>query len=200
MLRRAVLILVLVLAGCGGLTAMEEQRSGDVMRGRVVDVVDGDTLKVRLDGEVETVRLLGIDTPETRRPGTPVECGGAEATSRMLELAFSRPRDRDGDGLFDSEGGRGIALTLETDPSQDTRDRFDRLLAYTEPGLQRRMLESGWAEVTCTTATRSSGSSGSARPNTRRARAAAASGDAAAVTSTRSVRRRGGHHRPHAFI
>ncbi len=147
MLRRVVLILVLVLAGCGGLAAMEEQRSGEVMSGRVVDVVDGDTLKVRLGGGVETVRLLGIDTPETRKPGAPIECGGPEATSRMLELAFSRPRDRDGDGLFDSEGGRGIALTLETDPSQDTRDRFDRLLAYTEPGLQRRMLESGWAEV-----------------------------------------------------
>ncbi len=147
MLRRVLLILVLVLAGCGGLVAMEEQRAGETMRGRVVDVVDGDTLKVRLGGDVETVRLLGIDTPETRRPGSPVECGGPEATSRMLELAFSRPRDRDGDGLFDSEGGRGIAVTLETDPSQDTRDRFDRLLAYTEPGLQRRMLESGWAEV-----------------------------------------------------
>jgi micrococcal nuclease len=147
MMRRALVILVLVLAGCGGLAAMEERGQGDERRGRVVDVVDGDTLKVRLGGEVETVRLLGIDTPETRRPGAPIECGGPEATSEMLELAYSRPRDRDGDGLFDSEGGRGIEVTVRTDPTQDTRDRFDRLLAYIEPSLQRRMLESGWAEV-----------------------------------------------------
>jgi micrococcal nuclease len=147
MRRRLVVILVLVLAGCGGLAAMQEQGQGDELRGRVVDVVDGDTLKVRLGGEVETVRLLGIDTPETRRPGAPVECGGPEATSEMLALAFSRPRDRDGDGLFDGEGGRGIDVTVRTDPTQDERDRFDRLLAYIEPSLQRRMLESGWAEV-----------------------------------------------------
>jgi micrococcal nuclease len=146
-LRRALVILVLVLAGCGGLAAMEERRQGDEMQGRVVDVVDGDTLKVRLGGEVETVRLLGIDTPETRRPGAPIECGGPEATSEMLDLAFSRPRDRDGDGLFDDKGGRGIEVTIRTDPTQDERDRYDRLLAYIEPSLQRRMLESGWAEV-----------------------------------------------------
>src|SRR5918997_1393831 len=100
MRRRVVGMLVLLLAGCGGLTAMEERRQGEERRGRIVDVVDGDTVKVRLGGEVETVRLLGIDTPETRRPGAPVECGGPEATSAMLALAFSRPRDRDGDGLY----------------------------------------------------------------------------------------------------
>jgi micrococcal nuclease len=146
-MRRALVMLVLVLAGCGGLAALEERRQGDELRGRVVDVVDGDTLKVRLGGEVETVRLIGIDTPETRRPGAPVECGGPEATSKMLELAFARPRDHDGDGLFDGEGGQGIEVTVRTDPTQDRRDRFARLLAYIDPALQRRMLESGWAEV-----------------------------------------------------
>ena len=56
---------------------------------RVTRVVDGDTLKVRLaDGRRKTVRVLGIDTPETKKPGTPVECGGPQATAAMERLAL----------------------------------------------------------------------------------------------------------------
>ena len=45
---------------------------------RIVRVIDGDTLRVRLTGGRQlTVRLIGIDTPETKRPGVAVECGGA---------------------------------------------------------------------------------------------------------------------------
>jgi micrococcal nuclease len=51
-------------------------------RATVTSVVDGDTLHARLasDGRDVAVRLIGIDTPETRRPGTPIECGGPEAS------------------------------------------------------------------------------------------------------------------------
>src|SRR3954471_18517445 len=57
-------------------------------------VIDGDTIDVELDaGEAVRVRLLGVDTPETHKPGTPVECGGFEATANMLRLSFTRPRD-----------------------------------------------------------------------------------------------------------
>ena len=46
-------------------------------------VVDGDTIKVELaDGARETVRLVGIDTPESRQPQTPVECGAKQARRR----------------------------------------------------------------------------------------------------------------------
>jgi endonuclease YncB( thermonuclease family) len=69
----------------------------------------------------------------------------------MLRLAFTRPRDSDRDGVVDEEGGTGRGLTLVTDPTQDTFDRFDRLLAYvtTRGGilLQTRQLADGWAKT-----------------------------------------------------
>jgi endonuclease YncB( thermonuclease family) len=48
----------------------------------------------------------------------------------MLHLAFTSPKDTDGDGLFDKHGGTGRAVWVRTDPSQDTYDRYQRLLAY----------------------------------------------------------------------
>ena len=47
----------------------------------LVRVVDGDTIQVEVDGQRENVRLIGIDTPETKRPNTPVECFGPEASA-----------------------------------------------------------------------------------------------------------------------
>jgi micrococcal nuclease len=123
----------------GGSTETRPRTAPRVIRARITDVVDGDTIKVRADGgerQTYTVRLIGIDTPETKRPGVGIECGGPEASSQMLKLAFT-------------DGGRGRRVTLRTDPTQDTFDRYDRLLAYvaTRAGvqLQTRMLSAGWA-------------------------------------------------------
>jgi endonuclease YncB( thermonuclease family) len=103
---------------------------------RVVRVIDGDTLRVRLTtGQNANVRLIGIDTPETRKPGTPVQCGGPDATSRMKKLAM--------------RNGRGRTVTLTSDPTQDRVDRFGRLLAYVNAGsadFGRTMISSGWAK------------------------------------------------------
>jgi micrococcal nuclease len=99
-------------------------------------VVDGDTLRVRpltrtLRRRYE--RVVGIDTPETNRPGTPVECGGPEATAGLTRLAEARP------------------VRLRTDPFQDTFDRYGRLLAYAKlrggPDLALTQLRRGWAEM-----------------------------------------------------
>lgn len=79
-----------------------------MINARITDVIDGDTIDVDASGarrDSYTVRLIGIDTPETRRPGVGVECGGPEATSRMFRLVFSAPVD--GDALFDERGGDG---------------------------------------------------------------------------------------------
>jgi micrococcal nuclease len=77
----------------------------------VVEVVDGDTIKVRLaDGRLDTVRYIGVDTPETKDPRTSVECFGVEAAAKNAELV----------------GGR--AVELEKDISE--RDKYDRLLRY----------------------------------------------------------------------
>jgi len=78
-------------------------------RGTVTRVVDGDTIEVRkLRGGSESIRLLGIDTPEVYGG---VECGGRAASALMKRVAVGRVR-------------------VKTDPRQPKRDRYGRLLAY----------------------------------------------------------------------
>ena len=91
---------------------------------RVSRVIEGDLLRVRrTDGSAsETVRLIGIDTPDG--------CGGPEALALALALTFSAPVDTDADGLLDVHGGTGALVDLQTDRSQDVRDDSGRLLAY----------------------------------------------------------------------
>jgi micrococcal nuclease len=79
---------------------------------QVVRVVDGDTLKVMLNGQEQTVRLIGIDTPESVHPRQPVECFGIEASNKAKELASDQP------------------VQLAADPTQDSVDRYGRLLRY----------------------------------------------------------------------
>jgi micrococcal nuclease len=81
------------------------------LTGRVVRAVDGDTLEVALDnGATETVRLIGVDTPETVKPDTPVQCFGPRAS------AFEHR----------SVEGRRVRLLVGVEP----RDVYGRLLAY----------------------------------------------------------------------
>jgi micrococcal nuclease len=77
----------------------------------LVEVTDGDTIRVDVDGREEPVRLILIDSPETRDPNNPPECFGQEATTYLSWLL--------------SLGGD---LYLEMDVSD--RDRFGRLLRY----------------------------------------------------------------------
>lgn len=78
----------------------------------VTKVVDGDTIAVNLNGKIETLRLIGIDTPETVDPRKPVQCFGHEASDKAKEVL----------------GGQ--AIYLEADPSQGERDKYNRLLRY----------------------------------------------------------------------
>ena len=80
--------------------------------GRVTRVVDGDTIKVRIAGRTETVRLIGVDTPETVDPRKPVQYFGEEASEFTKELAL------------------GEEVSLQTDPQCSNRDRYRRLLRY----------------------------------------------------------------------
>lgn len=77
----------------------------------VVRVVDGDTIVAEVAGAEERVRLIGIDTPESVKPRSPVECYGEEASAHTRGL------------LAD---GTGIRLVLDV----EERDRYGRLLAY----------------------------------------------------------------------
>lgn len=118
---------------------------------RVTSVVDGDAIRVRAYGAKRryySVRLLGIDAPETRKPARGIECGGLRATGFMIAMTFTEPEDPDLDGIADAEGGDGLRVVLRTDPSQSTFDRYGRLLAYVDVpkyglDLGRSMVEAG---------------------------------------------------------
>jgi micrococcal nuclease len=155
----ALVVLGAALAGRDTLTdAVERVREaaglggGEARTARVTHVRDGDTFEVRAGGREEVVRLLGVDTPESVRPGTPIECGSVEAKDLLLRLLFTRPRDTDGDGLADRDGGRGRRVVLERDASQDGEDRYGRWIRYArlrgaERTVQERVLARGWAAV-----------------------------------------------------
>jgi len=80
---------------------------------QVVKVIDGDTITIDQDGTPTTIRLIGIDAPEssTTRTGS-VECFGVEAREFARALMT------------------GKRVSIATDPTQDTFDRYGRLLAY----------------------------------------------------------------------
>jgi len=100
-------------------------------RARVVRVVDGDTVRVRLDGREEPLRYIGIDTPETKRPNTPVQCFGRRADERNRRLVADR----------------SVRLRFDV----ERRDRYGRLLAYVyrEPDglfVNAALLREGYAQ------------------------------------------------------
>ena len=80
---------------------------------QVARVVDGDTIKVLVDGEQISVRIIGLDTPETVHPAKPVEYFGREASQRAKELL---------------EGHSVYLLPDQGDELQ--QDRYGRLLAH----------------------------------------------------------------------
>lgn len=101
--------LVVPLATAAGTLSPRGPAIADVP---VERVVDGDTIKVLLNGRSTTVRMIGIDTPETVKEGTPVQCFGPEA-SDLAKAALE-----------------GTRVTLEADPAQGPTDRYGRMLAY----------------------------------------------------------------------
>ncbi len=97
----------------------------------VTSVVDGDTIKIKIGDSVETLRLIGLDTPETVDPRKPVQCFGKIASAKAKELLT------------------GTSVRLETDPTQGVRDKYGRFLAYVylPDGLfyNKYMIEQGYA-------------------------------------------------------
>lgn len=79
---------------------------------RVVEFIDGDTIAVDMNGTTETIRFIGVDTPETHKPNTPVQCFGPEAANYTKKLI----------------GGNNVRL--QADPLDTNRDRYNRLLRY----------------------------------------------------------------------
>jgi micrococcal nuclease len=132
----AVLAVALVAAGVAVLRARRLGPAGADLApgtGVVTEVIDGDTVVVRLATGEENVRLLGIDTPETVHPDKPPECFGPEASARARALLPP-----------------GTVVRLERDA--EARDHFGRLLAYVirQPDgllVNRVLVEEGLARI-----------------------------------------------------
>jgi micrococcal nuclease len=92
------------------LTAVATGAQPSTLEGAVERVVDGDTIQVRVDGRVETVRYIGVNTPELRHPLRGAEPGGREAWTVNRELV----------------AGKHVRLEMDA----QARDRYGRLLAY----------------------------------------------------------------------
>jgi micrococcal nuclease len=150
-MKRLLVCLALLLSACGGhevdlgrqspATAGEEPGGYEIAE--VTRVVDGDTVEVRITersdgpgagraeiGETYSVRLIGIDTPESVKPGSPVECFGKEASSATTALLD------------------GQTVTLVKDVEET--DSYDRLLRYVYLGqemVNARLVVNGYASA-----------------------------------------------------
>lgn len=116
-------VLIVAVTACTG-TRTDEPAGSAV----VTHVVDGDTIDVRIGGREERVRLIGIDTPETKRPETPVECFGPEAsafTESLLPVGTHVLIERDVVGRDDYGRLLGYVYLLADPPAAGTpaRDR-----------------------------------------------------------------------------
>lgn len=98
---------------------------------KVNRVVDGDTIKVEIDGKYETVRLLGINTPEVDNPNTKEECYGPEASAYLKKLLDNQ------------------SVYLLADQQNKDRDKYNRLLRYVymQDGtfVEEELLRNGYA-------------------------------------------------------
>jgi micrococcal nuclease len=120
-----------VVAPVAPSVAMESSKNEtNRLKAKVTRVVDGDTLEIDLNGKKETVRLVLVDTPETKHPTKPVQPFGKEASE------------------FTKSSLEGKDITLEKDVTE--RDRYGRLLMYVYLGdkmFNETLLEQGLARV-----------------------------------------------------
>lgn len=93
----------------GATTAVTENQPGLYSIARFVD---GDTIVVDMDGKQETIRMIGVDTPETHKPNTPVQCYGPAAAAYTKHLISNNK------------------VRLQADSKSTNRDRYNRLLRY----------------------------------------------------------------------
>jgi micrococcal nuclease len=113
-----VALLILVLVGLGLTQPQAEEILSDWRASpqpgyyRVEEVVDGDTITIDMNGTIERVRFIGLDTPEKNHPEKPVQCFAEAASAHLKEL------------IGDED------VRLEADPTNQNRDRYGRLLRY----------------------------------------------------------------------
>ncbi|GAA0259309.1 hypothetical protein GCM10009000_090300 [Halobacterium noricense] len=146
-------VLAVVLAGCscsqfGTTQTAEGETNGEELTVTVTRIVDGDTVEFEYrNGTQETVRLLGVDTPEVHTANDPEEFEGV-------------PNDDSGAGCLRnwghkaSEFARSVLaderVTISLDPNESPRDRYDRLLVYIRDdgkSFNHQLVKQGYARV-----------------------------------------------------
>lgn len=96
----------------------------------VTEVSDGDTIKVKMGDKIETIRFIGMDTPETKDPRKAVQCFGQQASDYTKNLLL------------------GKQVRLESDPNDSDRDKYKRLLRYVYLGdtlVNQELIKQGYA-------------------------------------------------------
>jgi micrococcal nuclease len=125
-----VVAVVLLVAALAALSLAPSASTARSLDGAVVKVVDGDTIHVQVDGRVEKVRYLGVNTPEVHHPTKGEEVGGREAAAVNRALV----------------SGHHVRLELDV----QERDRYGRLLAYVWVGdvmINAELVRRGYAQV-----------------------------------------------------
>ncbi len=110
--------------------ATKEKQPANKIAYKVVKVIDGDTIDVSVDGKTSRVRLIGIDTPESKDPRKTVECFAVEASNKLTEIVLNKD------------------VTLLADSSQGDKDKYKRLLRYIQLDgtiVNQTMISEGFA-------------------------------------------------------
>ncbi|CAB4879960.1 unannotated protein [freshwater metagenome] len=109
------LTVMLLVGGCGGgdrgISSQHSVSTAFAPNAIVTRVIDGDTIDATIGGHTERVRLIGIDTPETKKPNTPIQCYGPEASDFTKHVL-----------------AEGTAVLIRRDA--EARDDYGRLLGY----------------------------------------------------------------------
>ena len=108
---RGVITSFALLIGLVSCSSSSPKPNGKSDLGKIADVIDGDTVDIDINGRTERVRLIGVNTPETKHPTKPIECFGPEASAYLTQLL-----------------PKGTAVRIERDV--EARDRYGRMLLY----------------------------------------------------------------------
>ena len=116
----------------GGFMGLITSAQLDPISARVERVIDGDTIQVRFEGKSYTVRLIGVDTPETKHPTKAAQYFGREASA------------------FTKAALEGKTVLLQKDLTGDTVDRYGRWLRYVlldGDNFNARLIRDGYAHA-----------------------------------------------------